>query len=232
MPDLGSLGLSNITGMFGKINFLPLVVVVVVIFVVGFLFLFILKRKSLVFPSAEIVDLGSGKTCINCLGKKSAGWLGKKKGFMRLWYTGDKVMRLKSGEIVEEFSEEDFQEVNARRGIIFYRDPVSRLLFPISRLRVTNRELVASIAPAVYTDTAVEIIRANEVETRDKWKELAPMLVMAGVIVFAIISMILIYQLFKHDISEGKDLILKAGSICLESAKAVCSQMGLPSVAP
>lgn len=232
MPDLGGIfGNIGLGGILSSplLNPLVWVVVVVVLAVFAFVVIKLRKRKNLCFPAAEFVDIGSGKTSINFLGFRGAGWFGKKRVFFGLWDVGvDKVMRIKDMSVVEQFSETDFQEVNGRRGVVFYRHPVNKNLLPISKMSVVNQELLNSLAPIEFMETAVDIIKANEVETRDKWEKWAPVLVLAGVIVFAVISLIIVSQIHKHAITTASDLVLQAGSTCLEGAKSVCSNFGLP----
>jgi len=200
---------------------------IIILFVgVGFGILFIRKRRKYLFPAAEVVDLGGqGKTNINFLGKRGAGWFGKKVWFFKLLDTGEKVMRDNKGTIIEEFSEEDFQEVNGQRGVIFYRDPIRRLLFPINKLSVNNKELVTDIAPASYTDTALDIIKSNLKETTDFKDRIMQIAIWALVVIFSLIAIILIIQMVGQAQDKANKLILDAGKICLESAKEVCSQI-------
>lgn len=235
MPDMSGLGQifgsTGIGSIFSSPLLNPLVWVVVILVLVVFVFTVIKlrKRRKLAYPAAEIVDLGSGKTSINFIGSRGAGWFGKNRIFFGLWDKGDEVMRIKDMTIVEQFSETDFQEVNGRRGVVFYRHPVNKNLLPISKMEVVNAELLNTLAPIEFMETAVDIIKANEIETRDKWEKWAPVLVLAGVIIFAVISLIIVSQVFKHSITEASDLVLSAGKTCLESAKSVCTQIGLPA---
>jgi hypothetical protein len=229
-----TFGLGSIKGTLLNWVTVPiLIVIVVVIFIVilsGFLYL--RKRRALIFSCAEFVDLGNGKTNINFLGNKSAGWFGKKKGLLGLWRTGDKVMMTKFMKTIELFSEEDFQEVNGSRGVVFYRDPVRRALFPINRLGVNGKDLVVDIAPAEYTDAAVDIIQKNEVETMDKLSKFAPYIMFAVMGMIFLIAIIVIVNYVGKSQTEAKDLVLSAGKTCLDAAKSVCSQIALGSTAP
>lgn len=203
----------------------------------AFIFLKIRKSRKLRFPACEVVDLGGqGKTSINFLGAKGAGWFGKNLFLFGLWDYGDEIMRTRDMEIIEQFSEEDFQEVNGRRGIIFYRDPIRRLLFPINKLAVANKELVTEIAPADYTDTGLSIIRSGEQETQD-WKEkVIQAVIWALTIIFVLVAIILVIQYAKSTQQEAAATILEAGRTCLENARMVCSeivnQFAQPSTAP
>ena len=210
--------------------FWVLIIVMFLVFTAGFLY--IRKKRKLVYPAAEIVDLGRGKTSLNFLGKGGAGWFGKETFLFGLWDYGEEVLRTNKGELISDFSEEDFQEINGRRGVVFYRDPVKRLLFPINRLAVLNKELALEIAPADYTDAAISIIRKAEKETSD-WKEKAlQFIAWAMIVLFSFIAIIMIINMIKNSQMEASKLVLEAGKTCLESAKSVCSQFAMPSNAP
>jgi len=80
-----------------------------------------------------------------------AGYFGKKSYLKGLWWSGEEVLKTSCNDTVAYFSTEDFQEVNGERGIICYRDPIRRnILFPISKLQMENKELIAAVAPADY----------------------------------------------------------------------------------
>lgn len=215
----------------------PMIWLLIIFFSIGviILFLFWRKKRKLIFASAEITNLGNGKTNINFLGNKSCGWFGKNWwGPGKLWDYGDKVMRTKDGDIIEAFSEEDFQEVNGQRGVIFYRDPERHLFLPINKLLIdeASQRLAASIAPAIYTEVSADILRKAEEETKNTWEKIMPVLMFGLVVIFALVAVIVITQMVKHGQTEAANLITKGQEICLESAKSVCSQIAVASNAP
>jgi hypothetical protein len=234
MAVVAGLSLGGIGGTLLSWVTAPLIMVVVaaIAFLFIFLVLYFRKRRALVFGSAEFVDLGGGRTNINFLGNKSVGWFGKKKGFLGLWRTGNKVMMTKNMREIQLFSEEDFQEVNGERAVVFYRDPVRRCLFPINKLVFNNKDIVADIAPAEYTDAAIDIIQKNEVETLDKLSKFAPYIMFALMGMIFLIAIIVIINYVNGSQTQAKDMLLSAGKSCLESAKSVCSQIALGSSAP
>lgn len=209
--------------------FWVLIVIMCLAFTVGFLYL--RKKRKLVYPGAEVVDLGKGKTSLNFLGPKSVGWYGK-QNFFGLWDYGEEVLLTNKGELIADFSEEDFQEINGRRGVIFYRDPIKRFLFPINNLKVENKDLALEIAPADYTDAAIAIIKKAEKETSD-WKEKAMQFIaFALLLIISFITIIMIINMIKNSQAEASKLVLEAGKTCLESAKSVCSEFAKASSAP
>lgn len=232
MPDLGFLGINGLSGVFNSpwLNPLLWVVIIVVLVVFAFAVVKLRRRRKLQYPAAEVVDLGAGKFSINFLGNHGAGWFGKKRMLFGLWDTGpNEVMRIKDMSIVEQFSEVDYQEVNGRRGVVFYRHPQTKNLLPISKFDISNKELLNTLAPIEFLETANDVIKANENETKDQWEKWGPILAIGVIVVFAVIALIVISQTFKHSVTEAKDLVLAAGNTCLEGAKQVCSQFGLPA---
>lgn len=186
------------------------------------LMLVIRKKKKMRYPAMEIVDLGNGKTSLNVL---RCGWIGRKIYLKGLWWSGREVMRTNTMEEILEFSEEDYQEVNGKRGVVFYRDPIGRTLVPIARLKVTNKELVADIPPAEFVDASINIVRDAERETTD-WKEKIVMVALiGGIVIFALVSIIFIVQMIKNSQEKANALIIDAGKICLENAKTICSEI-------
>lgn len=203
----------------------PLIWLLIIVFVIGitFIFLKIRKRRKLYYPTIEVVDLGNGKTSLNNI---KSGWFGEKSYFFNLWDTGREVMKTQDMDIVEDFSTEDFQEVNGVRGLIVYRDPTNRgIVVPISKLSIRNKELVSEIAPASFRDVAVDIIKDAEAETRDWKQQLIAWVMLGGIVIFALISIIIIVQMVKNGQDKAAALITDSGKICLESAKTVCQEI-------
>lgn len=220
MPEI-----SAYTGMVMQWLLTPIIWIIlffVFIFVsVGILW--IRKKRRLMYPTVEIVDLGNGKMGFNLF---KSGWFGKKQYFKNLIHFGGEVLKTKDGETIEEFSSEDFQEVNGKRGVICYRDPLNpKILVPINHLYTKNKNLVAEIAPASYRDTAISIIKTAEEETRDKWANLVQWMIFGGVIIFALVSIIVITQMVKNGQAEASKLIVDAGDTCLKNAQEICGQI-------
>ena len=218
--DIGGAGSLLISWLLN-----PLIWVLIIALVIGFTFgiLIIRKRRKLIYQCLELVDYGSGKYGYNML---KCGYFGKSKALKGLWDSGEEQMETKDGEIIYEFSTEDFQEVNGKRGVICFRDPVNQnILVPISKTKVENKELLAEIAPAEFRDVALTIIKDADKETSD-WKEKMIQFVMWGlIVVFSLVSIIVIAQMVKHGQTEASELIAQASTTCLESAKSVCSQI-------
>jgi len=231
IPGVGNF-LGGITGS-PLLNPVVWVIVIVVLICVIFGGLEIRKRRKLQYPAAEVVNLGGhGKTSINFIGKKGAGWFGKQKTFFGFWDYGEKVMKLRSGEVIYQFSEEDFQEVNGHRGVVFYRDPISRSLVPIGNLKVTNADLLLSIAPAEYTEITIEQIRKNELEMQNTWEKYAGTIVLGLAVIAFIIALVVVNQMQTHSIDKMTELSATGFATCAQVSKQVCSNVcsnaGLP----
>lgn len=211
----------------------PLIWLVIIFLVLGFTWgvLIIRRRRKMLYQALELVDYGKGgKYGFNVV---PCGWVGKKKALRGLWDGGEEQMETKDGDIIYEFSTEDFQEINGKRGVVCFRDPVNQnILVPISRVQVINKELLAEIAPAEYRDVALGIIEDADKETAD-WKEKLIQFVMWGlVVVFSLVSIIVVAQMVKNGQTEASKLILEAGQTCLTNAREICSQIGAASSAP
>lgn len=199
-----------------------LVVIGVVILVIGG-FLYIRRRRKLIYPTIEIVDLGNGKFNFN---KFKSGYFGKKKALFGLWNYGEEVLKTKYGETIHYFSTEDYQEVDGKRGIVCYKDPLNKdILVPISHLKTNNKNLIADIAPASYRDTSIEIINETIRETKDWTEKLYQFLGWALVVIFSLVSIIVIAQMVKHGQTEAAGLIIDAGKVCTDNCAEVCSKI-------
>jgi len=198
---------------------------------------YIKKRRKLVFPAAEIVTLGNGKTCLNFLGNKGAGWFGRNWwGPVKLWDYGEEVMRLSDMSIVEDFSERDFQEVNGRRGVVFYRDPERKLFFPISGLDISDadRKVLASIAPSDYTRTSADILEKAKKETQSTFEKVVPYIMVGVIAIVVLISIIVTVQMVQKVTAESKAMFIDANEKCYQLAEGACNRIcsvnsGVPS---
>jgi hypothetical protein len=186
-------------------------------------FLWIRKKRKLVYEIIEIVDYDYGKTGFNLI---KGGWFGKKKALKNWFDYGDERIETQDGDIIQDFSTEDFQEINGKRGIIVARDPVNpEILVPISKVRINGKEMLNEIAPAEYRDAALRIIDEADRETSDWTKQVVQWVLIGGTIIFALVSIIIIAQMVKHGQQEASDLIVEAGKTCLENAKEVCQSL-------
>lgn len=218
--DFGSISGIIMTWIVNPLMWLLLIVGFIL---AGLAILWLRRRRKLMYAVAEIVDLGRGHGAINT--DLKAGYFGKKLYLKGLWWSGEECVRTNLGDIIEDFSTEDFQEVNGERGIVCFRDPLRRnVLVPINKFEIKNKELVANIAPSDYTDTAIDIVKDAVAETTD-WKD--KLIQFAGwalVIIFSLVAIIVIVQMVKNGQDKSAELLLQAGTKGAEACKNICSQ--------
>lgn len=207
-----------------------LIFVVVAVILGG---LWVRKKRKLLYPCLEVVSLGeTGKAGYNLM---KCGWYGKKSRIFKLWDYGEEVLKTKDGEEIYDFSTEDFQEVNGKRGVVCFRDPLNQnILVPLSKCGVKGKEMLAEIAPVELRGVALDIIKDADVETTDRLEKIIQWIIFGTVIIFALVSIIVIVQMVKQGQREASKLIVDAGEVCLKNAKEVCSQIakGASSSAP
>lgn len=192
--------------------------IIISIFIVGvFVILIIRKKRRLQYEGMEITEYGVN-TNVKC------GWFGIVSYLKGLWWSGREVMKTKDNEIINDFSEEDFKLINGKRGVVFYRDPVSFGLYPISKVTVKGKEALANIPPASYVDAAIDIYNDTTKETSD-WKEkVIQFVAWALVVVFSLVAIIVIVQYVKNAQTEAADLLIQAGTKGAEACKEVCRE--------
>jgi len=202
----------------------PLIWLIIILFVVGgsFGILWFRRRRKYVYSVAEIVDLGRGKGAINC--DLKAGYFGKKSYLKGLWWSGEEVLKTTLGDIITDFSTEDFQEVNGERGVVCFRDPLRRnVLVPISQFKVDGKEFVANIAPSDYTDTAIDIVKDAVAETSDWRDKLVQFAGWALLVVFSLVAIIVITQMVKQGQDKSAELLLQAGTEGAKACTNICT---------
>lgn len=226
-----AFNLGGIGGMLKGwlLNPLIWILIIFVLMAITYGFLLIRRKRKLIYECVEIVsyeDKGNkfGFNFFKC------GWFGKKKWLNGLWDYGTEQMETKDKDIIYGFSTDDFQEINGKRGVICYRDPVNQnVLVPINKATIRNKELLAEIAPEDYRETASRIIEDAEKETAD-WKDkLMQFIAWALVVIFSLVAIIVIAQMVKNGQKEASELIVQAGKTCLENAKEICSQIAIQS---
>ncbi|MDI6738650.1 MAG: hypothetical protein QME12_09160 [Nanoarchaeota archaeon] len=184
------------------------------------LVLWVRKKRRLKYPGVEIVDLGQGRIAFNFC---KTGWFGDKIYLNMLWWSGNEVMRIDSGQKILEFSTEDYQEVNGQRGVVFYRSPTDQdILVPINKVHYKNKELVAEIAPAAYRDAATDMFNDSCKETTDFKEKLIQFAAWALVVIFSLVAIIVIVQYVKHGQDKAADMMMQAGEKGIAYCKDLC----------
>lgn len=229
---------SGFLTIFSSLFFWLGVILVLVISTFGYLFM--RKRKKLIYPLVVLTDLGAGKIGAKIRLKRGAGWFKKKSMFFGLFdFGGEDILRTWDKREIQNASSEDFHDINGRRGIICIRKsddpsillPVNKagtsnryeikggILVPVKNLKVINIELLNEIAPADYRDASSKIIDNAEKETMSKWEKLAPYVVFGFLGIIFLVCIIFIVQMVQHGQAEAKDLVLKAGQMAVDNAR-------------
>ena len=222
LGDFGTQGASILTNGIFWIAFL-----VIILFVL-FGVLLIKKNKKFTFPTLILNDLGGGKIGVE---KTKAGWFKSGKIlFGLLDKTGERRLETKDKRLVQQGSTEDFQEIGHQRGLILMAksdDP--KILVPIKRLKIENKELLMAIAPADYRDASSKIIKEAEHETREGWEKIAS-IVMYGLLgIILLISIILTIQYSKSQMNAANEIYERAVAF---HERALGSSSTVPGVAP
>lgn len=208
------------------------VFIVFIICGVTWVFLVVRKKRKMIYDCIELVDLGEqlGINTFKC------GYVGRKKHLFGWWDSGDEVLQTDTGERIEQFSTRFFKQINGHKGVVCFRHPERQeILIPVDKVKMDEKykTLIASIASADYSNTAVDIIKETELETSDWTKNVMEWALLGGTIIFALVAIILVTQMVKHGQTEASELIKSAGDTCLSGAKEVCSQIAsLASKAP
>ena len=192
--------------------------------VMVFAFLFIRRWKKLSVPVIEEIPIGRGKLQIKTK-KLKGGWFKNNVTFFGLYdYGGEDIFKLKDGRRVYGVSSMDYHDINGSPGLIVTRssqDP--RILAPIQTVKLTNGEILETVAPVELRSGAVDIIKRAEKETADKTAQLVQWLMWGGIIIFSFIAIIMITQMVGKGQAEAKDLILQAGQMNTENLKVICA---------
>lgn len=209
--------LSIISGYIMKYAVNPLMWLILMVGIVTAMIgvLYIRKRRALKYDGFEITDYGFN-TGLKC------GWFGSKWYLKGLWTSGNELMFTSTGEEILKFSEEDFIELNGKRGVPFIRDPISRRLYPAKAQIDKNAKLVMfTVPPRSYIDAAVDIFNETVKETAD-WKEkIIQFIAWALVVVFSLIAIIVIVQYVKSAQDKAADLLVMAGTKSQESCREI-----------
>lgn len=208
----------NLGGMGGAIaswgsSMLFWVIIAFIIAIIFIGFLYIKKQFSYKFPVCEVVGVGEGKVMLEY---SKAGWFKKKKFFFGLIEAGgEQEMRVKRGSRkVQQVSSMDYHEINGKRGLLVKRkDDDPEVLVPLSKFLISNEKLLSEIAPADYRDAAIDILDEKRKETLTWWDENKSTLLLAGVIIFSLISLIIIFNFAKGESTAWREAMTKVNQL-------------------
>jgi len=226
---MGSLGITGMqaslmgwmqTGMFW----------VIVSFVLCFsllLFLFLRKRSKLKYMVYEIVPFGNGKVGINI---SKAGLFKSKSALGGMWdYGTDYKFKTSDNRIILDATSRDLHDLNGKKGFMVTRkadDP--RILVPLNKFKIGNSELLSEIAPADFRDASVGIIMEANKETMGMLEKYLPYIMLAGIVIFFIISMILATQFFNRTVDKAGEILLQAGQCAGSAVQSAVQGGGAP----
>ena len=188
---------------------------VIIMFVLGILFIGILKIKQIrkfQYTCIEVVGLGQGKVSVYIT---KAGWFKKKRSFFGLIEIGgEQQLICKDGKRkVFNVSSTDYHEINGKRGLICKRkDDDPEVLVPIDRVEIANLGLLLRIAPADYRDAAVDILEEKRKETMTWMEKNMPLIITMGVFAFGIIALIIIFNFAKGESAAWREYAIAAKS--------------------
>jgi uncharacterized membrane protein len=219
--DLGGIGSQLIQWVINPILW---AVILFGLAIIAFGILHIRKRNKLKYQCIEIVRYGDsnryGFNVIPC------GWFGKNKRLFGLLDYGPEIMKTKTGEQIVGFSTDDYQEVNGKRGVIVFRDPLNQnILAPIDKISIKGSEMLNAIAPQDFRDVAQSLMNDAEAETQDKNMKMAQMVLVGAAVVVFLIAIIMILQYAKHVTDQSAETLTTASSTCLSNAKTICSEI-------
>lgn len=179
------------------------------IFLMAFGSLIFRKRRKFNFPTAVLYDLGEGKIGLE---STKAGWFKTNKILFRLIdRSGERRLEVRDGRIVQQGSTEDFHEINHKRGLIVRAksdDP--KILVPIKRITIKNKELLEQIAPSDFRDASEKIMREAERETSKDWEKLATFIVLGLLIIGLMISVIMVIQFANNRMDKANEIYNEA----------------------
>ena len=210
-------------------------IIVTFIIVTGFfLALWVRKKRALLFRAYDVSFLKDGKMVME---ETKAGWFGRKKILFGLLDVGkNKVMRLKDGRIVNDFSVDDYHEYRnkgkARRCIVVTSHPEDKtIVVPITNVNIDQKSLTAiyEVAPADYREAAVAAFEESASELRGQLDRLLPYILLGGIVIFFIIGIIVNGQIISRSVDSAKEILSDAGNTLEQIANLVSSR---PSTGP
>jgi len=180
--------------------------VIFILITIGFIVILkIRKWRRFEFPCAEIIGLGAGKIRLDI---SKAGWFKKRKIIFGLldWSGEDELICKKGGRKIYYSSSIDYHDINGKRGIIVKRkDDDPEILVPLTKFELKNGKLLGEIAPADYRDTSLQLLEKYEKETMTWWQQNAPIIVLGGIIIFALIALIIIFNFAKGESAAWRE---------------------------
>lgn len=195
--------------------------------IVGVSLLYIRKKRKLEYHCEIWSIVGNKKIMIT---PTRAGWF-KEKMLFKIWdYGKEESIRTADGREIQGLTRADMHFYKGNRAIICYEKGDDRkVLVPIEKFDIDpeGKRAILEIAPASFRDVSSKIIESNNDELMSKLSKYAPYVVLAGIIVFALVSIIIIVQMVKNGQAESKDLLIQVAKFgCKGASDALSSGVG------
>ena len=155
-----------------------------------------------------------------------AGLFGSKFYFFGLWWSNDNVYRTDNGKEILGYSPKYFILINGQRGMRVVEHPTNpNKYIPIEKLVIEGMNLMMSMPDLKYNDFAITDLTRKKKVLSNKNDALMQTLVFAGLIVFALLSIIFIVQMIQHSQQQAKDLLIQAGDKSIEACRTVAREV-------
>lgn len=191
-----------------------------------YIFLVWRKRNRLRIPAVEVRNLGKGKFSLKFF---KAGVFGHLVYLKMLFWKGDRTIRLSDTTVIQGMQDDFFQEVNGKRGIVFYRDPKNNHIgIPLSKAEFENTELLMQLAPVNVKNTILDNLRAARRETQPHNSQTIQMIGIAVICLVIMVSVIFVTNYGGKVLADGQKYMLDsqnaAAATCKNIAVAACSE--------
>lgn len=179
--------------------------VILVLLVFGFVFIYVRKKAKFTYQCLIVTEIGAGKIGVE---KTKCGWFKSNKilnGYIEV--SGERRLETVDGRVVRMAGTDNFHEIDFKRGIICQAksdDP--KVLVPIERVEIANKNLITVIASADYRETSGQILAENSKEGLALLDKLLPV---AGIVLGCVILLIVMIYFggtIKDVMSEVKSI--------------------------
>lgn len=197
--------------------------VLIISFIVAFFIGILLIRKYIIKMNKVVflyIDLGNGR--FDKI-KTRGGWFKEKSTFFGLIdYKGENIFKIRDGRIINDVSLNDFRYYNQKKLSldVYVKPDDSKMLFPISKFFIDEktRTSLVQIAPADYRSAVTRAIEEAIEESKSKWAQYAPVIVLSGIILISLIITILNTQYGKYMIDKATETLLQIKSMSCGNA--------------
>jgi len=200
--------ISGVIGSYLGSSVFWIVIIIVLVAVVLFFYGYMSRRGKLKYICLEIVRFGNGKIGINEL---KAGLFKSRRFFFGLFdYGKESTIKTSDGRTIEQAKTSDLHDIFGQKGYICFRSPKDhKVLVPISRVELTNMNLVFEVAPRDYREASVRLFRESVEETKGTLEKLLPYIAVGFVVILTIISIVINMQMTNNTINKVGDMLVQ-----------------------